>query len=481
MPVSGNVLPPTSIYSSSLSGLTRCTGDTQTGAPTSISSYSGTQRSGKNPNPVLGVLGEIQEDEEQPMVGTQLQISARLSSNSNGREWDEGSLISQMSTAYTPEQRDDIIARFSGAMLKSLRSNSNYSAASDSSRQHLLPHLRSALKDFAEDAAAETDAASRTQAKARKLVRRLRREISGKLQDRLLDSDRATERRRVPIDLLDTGQMNPSEKIKLWDATAPYWAAQEQHQAEVEETKFEMDSSQTTMESEDSEDPAGVATGLYETSINPAEILKYFTGQSSFKNLVRTTEKLFERYHSQKMDLIRNRVSLALRRLPDKKAGAGSPLNAVFNVDWDLKDYLENNYDDGVNQPLDRMLAVTGVIENAQLCSVGDYVEWCWPRHKSQLLRALEQALTSPNGQAKNTKRERTVYLTSTMARANSDDRPSTSTVRSVSRYSGLNAPQGEGTGTRRLYHLYCAADLMACSCLSGQTRPAHIRLRGLL
>ncbi|RYP68153.1 hypothetical protein DL770_008488 [Monosporascus sp. CRB-9-2] len=136
---------------------------------------------------------------------------------------------------------------------------------------------------------------------------------------------------------------------------------------------------------------------LYGNSVNPAEIMDYFTKQSAFDDLIHETERLFERYHGQKMDLIRQRTSLALRRHP----GENQKFFAHFSVDWILAEFLINNYDAGVGQKLDRILAATGGSETARMCTVGEYMAWCWPSYSTQLLHIIETALCSGNSEQK--------------------------------------------------------------------------------
>jgi hypothetical protein len=128
--------------------------------------------------------------------------------------------------------------------------------------------------------------------------------------------------------------------------------------------------------------------------------LQHFTSQPSFRNLVRKTEALFEQYHSNKMDLIRLRTSLAIRRQAAKSSGDALPsssVRAVFHVGWDLKSFLISNYDTGVYQDLNRILTITGDTDKAQLCSVGRYLRQWWPSCSSELLQAIEAVLPTLN------------------------------------------------------------------------------------
>ncbi|KAG5761736.1 hypothetical protein H9Q72_010155 [Fusarium xylarioides] len=404
--------PTASVYSSSLSSFTRSTEATQTTTLTSVSSRPKIVRPNQvqNPNPSLGILGDIQEvEEDTPSVLGQNKIG-RLSQNVPCDKDDE-SLISQTSTTYTPEQRDDVVERFSQAMLKGLHSHVNYGAANKSSRQHVLAHLRSALRTFAE--AVEADTSEKTQAKARKMVRRLRSEIARNFQDQILKDDQVQESKRMPINLTDREEMGAAEKISRWAIPTPnldFWAGwqaepdiQPKHQYHSEPSLSLPTWSESSLEQIDIEMSQRDTTQIYGTSINPVEVMKHFSTHPAFEKLLQTTRKLFERFHSQKMDLVRQRASLSIRRQLGKQGWKNSI--AIFNLDWDLHGFLIANYDDGVRQSIDKILAVTGTMGNAQLCSVGQYFAWAWPGYEFQLLEELQSTLRGST--SKNRRRKR--------------------------------------------------------------------------
>ncbi|KAF5625342.1 alcohol dehydrogenase [Fusarium tjaetaba] len=404
--------PSASIFSSSLSGFTRSSEATQTTKVTSVSSRSKTVRPSqvRNPNASLGILRDIQEvEEDAPSVLGQNPTRQFLQDEPYGK--DDESLISQTSTTYTPEQRDDVVERFSQAMLKGLHSHVNYGAANKSSRQHVLTHLRSALRTFAE--AVEADTPERTQAKARKMVRRLRSEIARKLQDQILRDDQVQESNRMPINLSDREEMGAAEKINRWDIPTPDlylktgWQAgpdiQSRHQYHSEASLSLPTRSESSVGQSDVEVSPRDTTQIYGTSINPVEVMKHFSTHPAFKELLQTTRKLFERFHSQKMDLVRQRTSLSIRRQLGKQGSNNSV--AIFNLDWDLHAFLIGNYDDGVHQNIDKILAVTGTMGNAQLCSVGQYFAWAWPSYKFQLLEELQSKLRGSTSKNRRHKR----------------------------------------------------------------------------
>jgi hypothetical protein len=347
----------------------------------------------------------IKEDEEKAF--NLPEVSAATTTEDICEE-DNVSLMSHGSTIYTPEQRRDVIARFSRVVIKNLPTNSNFYSASDSSRQHVLPHLRSALKTFVE--MVHVDHSTTNHAKALKMVRRLRSEISQELQDSMLNITQDAEKEHIMVNLGEnTTQMDLSDIIGHWNTAltdenhiAPVSQEQVQSEQNVNSnltfSSARADSLIESRESQVSEAHGDDTFGLYGESIDPGEILNQFTEQPAFNAFVKTTEHLFEQYHSQKLDLIRHRISLTLRCSSARRGRYQSPskfLRVVFNVDWNLKDFLNTNYDAGIHQKLGQILAVTSQTDKARLCSVGEYFKWCWPKYKAQLLEAIEIALST--------------------------------------------------------------------------------------
>jgi len=399
---------PSTIYAPSLSAQTRGTRDTHSTAPTSISDPSSRKDSWKQPGIGRATLGDIQEQEEENVL---LQPKdAMLPEPGEGNGVDGHSIASQGSTTYTPGQRNDVALRMAQAVLKKLRRDSKYHAVNDSSRQHILPHLTSALKEFAETV--EVDPSIQIEAKAMRMVRRLRSQIAKKLHESVLGLTRGADVERTPIEIVGSvGEMRLQDIMSLWDATNPELLGQhEPKRPDMHESTMgypgthapSMPSSSLSVRSWSADElsvPENDANDVYGTpAIDPANILHHFAVQPAFQTLVGRTEKLFERYHSDKMDLIRLRTSLAIRRPTAGSSGHTSlalPARAVFHVEWDPRSFLAENYDSGIGQDLDRILAVTGDADKAQLCSVGKYFEQSWPTCNSELLRAIRVVLSA--------------------------------------------------------------------------------------
>ncbi|CAG7562789.1 unnamed protein product [Fusarium equiseti] len=394
--------PPAS--SISFDALTRTTAKTQTTTHTSIPSQEspvGYKEEGKAA--LATVMQAINEGDEGSAIEPQMPTSM---AGCGSYELDQASSVSLGSTIYTPEQRDDAVDRFSQAMLKRLRHNAHYATAKDNSRQHILPRIGEALRVFTETV--QVDESVKAHVKGVKIVRRLRREIARQFHDSVLNMGEE-DTRRTPLELGDPEQMNYSEKVMNWtstnDSSDQVPPAGQAGPTDWSDTGTQLAQSSIAMsECEDAaersiepETQIHESPRLYGGRIDPAHVMEHLADQPAFEQLITTVEHQLDQYHSDKMQLIRQRTCVALRRHFPNRKGEGALLRAVFNVDWELSDFLTNNYEAGIHQKLDKILAITGSIDCARLCSVGQYFKWCWPRRSSQLLQAIESAIKEAN------------------------------------------------------------------------------------
>ncbi|KAF2972820.1 hypothetical protein GQX73_g697 [Xylaria multiplex] len=399
--------PPSGVHPSSASDPTKSTNKSDATPHTSVpSSFSYSYPQKSKGSALLGIQEEeahtIKDDPAQGALTEELPDLI-----------DDASVISRGSTEYSPHQKDDAILRFTRAMLERLPENLNYVVVNETSRQRLLHHLRLALKEFA--LAVEAMSNNNTHRRGIRMVRRLRQEIANKVHDEILKINQATESSHGLR--LFPGNLPPitlQEKVRGWTVgiNLPFTMGSQNlhiYQDLVEATPNINPSRRSSPTNSSVAIELGVPevasllqahlmhsspVNLYGNSVDPAEVTEYFTEQSAFSSLIDETERLFARYHGQKMDLIRQRTSLALRRHPE----ASRKFSAVFSVNWALADFLVNNYDAGVSQKLNRILAITGGSETAIMCPVGEYMTWCWPSYGTQLLHVIESVLCSSNG-----------------------------------------------------------------------------------
>ncbi|KAI0970210.1 hypothetical protein F4678DRAFT_480447 [Xylaria arbuscula] len=246
------------------------------------------------------------------------------------------------------------------------------------------------------------------------MVRRLREAIASRLHNEILSLNQAKESSRNLILLRENqAPMTMAEKFQHWteggvdfdpmNDQSPYG------QRDIAETMLDSRSlggssptysnatdgmrGQEIIDSLQEQLTYSTSANPYQNSVEPAVIMDYFTKQSKFNTLIAGTKQLFERYHGHKIDLIRQRVSLALRRDP----GDHQNFSASFSVDWTLAEFLTNNYDSGVDQKLYCILATMGGSETAKMCTVGEYMSWCWPSYNTQLIHVMELVLRSKN------------------------------------------------------------------------------------
>jgi hypothetical protein len=408
---------PATARSSTISALTKSSNKSYATPHTSVPSGSSSTHFQKSHE---RALAGIQEEEAQTLMDNKAQVSL---TEELLQPYDNISLVSQDITQYSPDQRDDVILRFTQEMLKRLPGDFNYAVVNETSHQQLLYHLRLSLKAFTEAVALYTS--DQAYCRGIRMIRRLRQEIASKIHDEILSLNRAVESSRGVVALSQhLPPMTREKKVQDLTARIDPLIITDSQSADIRQEISELtpqlyalrSSSQTNSSSTtnlfnplEEELPDNMRTNLYGNSVNPAEIMDYLARQSAFDHLIHETERLFERYHGQKMDLIRRRTSLALRRHP----GDNQRFSARFFVDWDLGEFLIKNYDTGFGQKLDRILAITGGSETAIMCTVGEYMAWCWPPYSTQLLHAIETVLCSSNS-------EQTRYLTSIPGATNS-------------------------------------------------------------
>lgn len=297
---------------------------------------------------------------------------------------DDLSVVSRGSTMYAPEQVEEVVSRFTGVVLKQLRSSSEYGPMNASTQHHLLKDLRAALETFCE--AVHLDG-SRPHMQAVKIIRRVRGKIASRIYEKIIRTAEDPESTRPEV----PGQeMGCADRVELlWHSRAPLSISSLTiHTVDNLLSDPQSLSILTTQtdESWDHDDPRQV----WGEGVDPAEILKTITGDEAFETLIRETERVLDRYNCQKMDLIRRRTSLCLRR-----SGLGSirkTYSAQFHVDWNLRAFMEKGYECGVRQDINAIAAVTGTTDNALLCSVGEYFASQWPSSSKPLLDAITRS-----------------------------------------------------------------------------------------
>ncbi|KAJ4422967.1 hypothetical protein N0V82_002361 [Gnomoniopsis sp. IMI 355080] len=128
--------------------------------------------------------------------------------------------------------------------------------------------------------------------------------------------------------------------------------------------------------------------------VDTAEIVNKFPLHEAFSRLTQEIGQVLERYTCLKLDSIRLRTSLGLRRNGlnfEKKY-----FRVEFRLDWDLLGFLKTHYEDGAGQDINGIAAVTGTMHSAILCSVSEYLENQWPECSRTLIDAISLARSQP-------------------------------------------------------------------------------------
>ncbi|KAG5793111.1 hypothetical protein H9Q69_007849 [Fusarium xylarioides] len=350
-----------------------------------------------------------QPNESDTNQGVNSPVSTPLSPSKEADEDhdDQASITSLSSATYTPQQRKDAIERFNRAMRRKLNHSMLHVVADDVSRPLVVSKFRIAIKDFTQ--AVDVDDSIKPQMQGVKMIRRLRSEIANKLHDSVVKTAQGEEKEEGALNdgaLGDGAPLGLAEKMRNWlpetdvAALPDHFAAADRlptyNPAPSEAWSDDRSSVSFGEGSEDGTEVGfklGGAPNIYGQFVDPLAVLEALTNQPAFDQLIRTVEDCIQQYHGDKMHLIRQQTSLSLRRYYPQREGENTILDAVFNVGWDLKSFLVENYQHGIHQELGKVIAITGTIETARLCSVSQYMKWLW-RHKSpQLLMVLEQAM----------------------------------------------------------------------------------------
>lgn len=412
---------------------------------------------------------------DQPRFTKPMRVSGRAHGLSGRIEEDNDTLFSQSSFPGTSRRDEidtlnpvsrysgtsidfarplsDVVGGFSRAVLLAMRPDTDCGAATYWSRNHVLPLIRAALKDFGKSA--EVDRSVPPQVKCIKLVRHLRPGIARLIQHGILTIDQEVEDGCVlsdPISLQEGDYLDNISCSSSADSNADVGTA---------------------------EHTIGIL-GLDDPFTIPTEVLRHFTQQQAFKDLVRTTEQLLQRYHSPKMPLIRRLTSVSLRRRLAYQTCDRRRHHASFNIDWNLREFLMNNYEVGIRQRLKNIIAITGGTSNAQLCTVGEYFKWRWLLHHDNLLSAIERTMLgkgtgSPGLGSRELPISFIIYYANQVYR---NFRYGRSTVSDC----GLEHfhENRHRLWNRGVYRLDCAASGMARSSLPREAKPAYLRLCGI-
>jgi hypothetical protein len=321
---------------------------------------------------------------------------------------DRASFASTLPPNFTAAQREEIISDFSHIIMKELRNNIDTSADTENSRYKLIDQIASRIRKFASSARSDTQEQShKTVAKA---IGRLSNQIAEKCESKLLRMENHPETsKKTAFDLGKLDELQVQDRVDGWITSSNILNGAPsnllEHLPQQEESlpvspalSFKNSVSERGLDST-SERGFDLDLGsLYQKTTSYPGTVSYLKEHQEFANLIQDIETLIERYTSSKMTLIRQRVGLALRRgsAPANSLKDLQTRTAIFQVEWDLKKFLRENYPPN-SRHLANIVTVTGSLFNAEMCTVGQYFHQTWPSAPVALLEALYKTLDLPS------------------------------------------------------------------------------------
>lgn len=320
-------------------------------------------------------------------------------------------------SVLNPSQRQDIIKKFTEAVLKNMPSTCTIPDDLDSQvipfRQRFEPLLKIYSKEV------QKDTHQKSQKQAAKQIRKLRYDISGKCEEAFKGVGTTVKDHRIYPNIIkeaekvNTPEMTWEEKVNDWvpedilefkplirgfeaipsiqSSTSAEYHVKMYNTSDVHSETYQLSLSQFDRDTITSD---GIdADIIHIGATEDREIYQYLTTHIAFQNLVSKALKLIKRYYSNQMGLIRHRVLLGLGRPLTFGIPALDRQRAIFHIDWNIPDFLRDKYASGITQDLGCILAITGQAKNAHLSTVRSYLNLMWPKNPSSLLGAIQSAI----------------------------------------------------------------------------------------
>ncbi|KAI9832643.1 MAG: hypothetical protein M1819_004228 [Sarea resinae] len=135
------------------------------------------------------------------------------------------------------------------------------------------------------------------------------------------------------------------------------------------------------------------------------EVKTFLIGGAPFHRLIEKLREQLELAKDDKMEMISRTVSAAIKRYKPRTNDLARPttkLDAEYHLHWIPVKFLKSQYEDGVLQPLDAVLAVTGSAINAQATTCAAYMRQIWPVSGPRLLRGIQTSLVADRKEYQN-------------------------------------------------------------------------------
>ena len=353
---------------------------------------------------------------ERAMPGAWEEVSDRMTTQE--KDWDDQSSISSV-TMLGPRQKKDIVKKFVEAVLKTLQYESLPSHDYSQSKIPFKQRFQVLLKNYSEQVKIDTD--QRTRRQAAKQIRLLRREISERFEEAFGGTELSSKDQRVyPNIIKQAEKINPpektwAEKVGDWNDILSNEITQSETLVEDQQYGLQVENqivavsvggvgpashpaSLSNFDQTSSSSESEIDEIVHFTPREDKDIYDFLTTHHAFEGLVKDVRLLVERYFSDPMEVIRNRVLLGLRRSVYRgihKPGRQSRHTAMFYLDWDILSFLQEQYPLGLSQGLDSILTISGQATDAYMSTVRNYLAITWPGNPAALLDALQGAVVN--------------------------------------------------------------------------------------
>jgi hypothetical protein len=304
----------------------------------------------------------------------------------------------------TQKQKEDIINKFTEALVKDLPKICLVSHSSDMANLPFRQQFRDLLKQYSEEV--KKDAARRSRRRqASKAIRNLKIEIITKCEETLgYFGTSAKEARVYPTIIQEAERINLpektyAEKVRDWSGLLPQVEFMgpyddspnfvpldydhEDQQSALSENSIDMSPSDVVSRSDVDFDIA-----------EDKDVHHYLTNHAAFIELIAGVKKLVERHYCSQMELIGQCVLISIRRPGAIGKSAFGSHQVEFRVDWDVVAFLKEQYSLGLSQDLSHVVTITGQAVNAQLTTVCNFLKQTWPDHTFELLQAIQSTLS---------------------------------------------------------------------------------------
>lgn len=314
-------------------------------------------------------------------------------------ERDTNSTISGGSVVFRdPEERNMIVQSFTNAILKDLPSRCLQTHERPLEDPAFRQLFSSYMKEYTKSVRSSISQGTRMN-QAAKAIRQLRADIWRKILQDLGGFTGVEENEKILPSILnhlkESGDQEATwlDKVNGWNAS--FVGIDSVGVPIATEDFSDAISSSSLEESSGNRYTADLADHSNMTNVGDEAIYSYLIRHEAFATLSQQLQKLVEQRFGNQAEIMRYRVALALHRPGVFEKAANESFVASFRTEWDVVGFLKNQYESGVLQPLNHVLAITGGVENAQLTTVEEYLRQVWPEgeHTFALVDAINLTL----------------------------------------------------------------------------------------